>query len=347
MNQERIITAFASLGKVLQSIGNNEEWQGFGIGLTQEEYLSLDALVCRQKSINGWFTEENVRLSMRSIGNQLTYNALKEWRNAYDSSKGKKRVAVIMAGNIPLVGFHDFLSVLISGHFCVVKLSSDDKQLLPEIAKLIVKFEPELSDYFYFTEGLIGHVDAVIATGSDNSAIYFERYFAKYPHIFRKNRTSVAVLNGTETRDELILLGHDVFDYFGLGCRSISHIVIPSDYDLNRFFEAIVSFEALTRHHKYANNYDYNKAICLLNKVDLLDNNFVLLRETEELFSPLGMLHYHRYDKTSDVLSFLTLHKEKIQIVVGKEFLDFGKAQSPMLTEYSDGLDTMAFLSSI
>lgn len=347
MDQERIINAFASLGKVMQSIGNGEEWPGFSIGLTKEEYLSIDRIVCDQKPLNGWFTEQNVRLSFRSIANQLTQESLRSWCNAYDYSDNPKRVATIMAGNIPLVGFNDFLCVLISGHFCVVKLSSDDKQLLPELSKIVLKFEPELSSHFCFTPGVIGEVDAVIATGSDNASVFFESYFAKYPHIFRKNRTSVAVLNGTETKEELNRLGHDVFDYFGMGCRNVSHLIIPSDYDLNRFFEAIVPFAAVGNHHKYANNYNYNKSVYLLNNVNLLDNNFVLLRESEELFSPLSLLNYHRYQKTSEVAAYLELHKEKIQIVIGKEYLDFGEAQSPLLSDYPDGIDTMAFLSSL
>ena len=253
-------------------------------------------------------------------------------------------VAIIMAGNIPLVGFHDFLCVLLSGNKAVCKLSSDDKTLLPALGEHLISFVPEIKEDIMFTTGRIGPVDAVIATGSDNSLTYFESYFGKYPHIFRKNRTSVAVFSGNETEDEIKELGKDIFRYFGLGCRNVSHIILPTGFELPRFFEAIIDYGEIIHNNKYGNNYDYNKAVYLMNQHKLLDNNFVLLRESEELFSPLSMIHYHFYDDVSEVETYLKEHQEKIQVVVGDNFLPFGQAQCPKLDDYADGVDVMRFL---
>jgi hypothetical protein len=198
-----------------------------------------------------------------------------------------------------------------------------------------------------FTEARIGQVDAVIATGSDNSSQYFEQYFGKYPHIFRRNRTSVAILDGSETKNEIVQLGHDIFDFFGLGCRNVAHLLIPEGFDINRFFEGIVEHSNVIQHNKYANNYDYNKAVYLLNKEPLLDNNFVLLRETEDLYSPLGMVHYHSYKTYQEVEDYLSLREKNIQAVVGHGFIPFGNAQKPTLSDYADGVDTMHFLNSL
>jgi hypothetical protein len=347
MKRNQWIRAFDALGNLMRLLGNNQPWPGFNSGLTEEEYHSLQVLINKQVIHNGWFTPQNVRSAMLALGAQLEITKLEEWCNRYEFADTPKKVALIMAGNIPLVGFHDFLCVLLSGNKVVAKLSSEDKQLLPALATHLIKFEPELAEWIRLTDGKIGEVDAVIATGSDNSAVYFEQYFGKYPHIFRRNRTSVAVLNGSETKEELLQLGHDVFDYFGLGCRNVSHLIIPENFDLNRFFEAIVTFGEIVNHHKYANNYDYNKAVYLLNKVELLDNNFVLLRETEDLFSPLGMLHYHRYKDVKEVEEYLINYAEKIQAIVGKGYIPFGAAQCPSLDDYADGVDTMRFLEKL
>lgn len=187
-------------------------------------------------------------------------------------------------------------------------------------------------------------MDAIIATGSGNSMRYFESYFGHLPHLFRKNRTSVAVLTGNETKEELEALGDDIFKHYGLGCRNVSHLILHKDFDINRFFEAIINQSDVVNLHKYANNYDYNKAIYLMNLEQILDNGFVLLKESEELFSPLAMLFYHRYEAFSEVESYLEKHKEDIQAVVGHGYLPFGSAQCPTLTDFADGVDTMSWL---
>ncbi len=347
MKQETIIKGFAQLGKLMRALGNNDEWTDFSVGVTKQEFEALEYTINRQFALNGWFVKENVRLSLLSLGNELTEDNLSSWAENYTYSENAKRVGVIMAGNIPLVGFHDFLSVLISGNHVVAKLSSDDATLLPKLAEHLIQFTPELESRITFSQGPIGQVDAVIATGSNNSLKYFEQYFGKYPHIFRKNRTSLAVLDGTETKEQLFELGRDIFQYFGLGCRNVSHLMIPQDFELNRFFEGIVDHGNVVNNNKYGNNYDYNKAIFLMNKAELLDNNFVLLRESNELFSPLSMLNYQRYSDQSGVREFLELHKDDLQVIVGNQYAPFGKAQAPSLSDYADGIDTMEWLSQL
>ena len=284
---------------------------------------------------------------MRSLGSQLTNEKLEEWVAPYSFSETPKKVAIIMAGNIPLVGFHDFLSVLISGNSAVCKLSSDDKSLLPALVDCLIKFFPEVKDRITFTIGRIGEVDAVIATGSDNSLTYFNQYFGKYPHIFRKNRTSVAVIRGDESKEDFNALGHDIFDYFGLGCRNVSHLFLPQGFELKRFFEGIIGHSNVINHNKYGNNYDYNKAIFLMNQHVLFDNNFVLLRESNLLFSPLSMVHYQFYEKQEEIDAYLHTFQDKIQVVVGKNYTPFGNAQNPILSDYADGVDTLKFLNGL
>jgi hypothetical protein len=341
------IKGFAQLGKLMRSLGENNDWIGFDSGVTELEYDSLNELINRQVNYNGWFTEKNVRQSLMALGGQVTEDKLIAWVKNYSFAENPKKVALIMAGNIPLVGFHDFLAVLLSGHKVVCKLSSDDKFLLPALSNQLVQFVPELREYIEFSTGKIGMIDAVIATGSDNSTHYFDHYFGKYPHIFRKNRTSVAVIDGNESEADFNLLGHDIFDYFGLGCRNVSHLIVPKGFDLNRFFAGIVNHFDVVNNNKYANNYDYNKAVYLMNQLELLDNNFVLLRETTELFSPLSMIHYHFYENQEEVKTYLSEHDSEIQAVVGNGYIPFGQAQCPMLDDYADGIDTLKFLNGL
>ncbi len=347
VKQEEIIQGFVQLGRLMTSVGENHDWEGFSSGVTKDEYEALQTLVDRQIAFNGWFIAENVRQSLTALGSMLTEEKLTNWTKDYGYSTSPKSVALIMAGNIPLVGFHDFLCVLISGNTAVCKLSSDDKTLLPALVEHLITFVPALKERIVLTTGRIEQMEAVIATGSDNSLKYFEQYFGKYPHIFRGNRTSLAVLTGEETKEEIERLGTDIFSYFGLGCRNVSHVLFPKEFEISRFFEGIFPFSNVINNNKYGNNYDYNKAVYLMNRVDLLDNNFVLIRETEELFSPLAMVNYHFYETQDEVNEYISLHQEKIQVVVGKEYTPFGKAQSPELDDYADGVDTMKWLSEL
>ena len=331
----------------MTSLGENKDWDNFSVGVTESEYLSLQTVINRQFSYNGWFTKENVRGSLLKLGSSLIYSDLLNWSSSYTFSNEPRTIAVIMAGNIPLVGFHDFLSVLVSGNKIVAKLSSDDKTLLPALGQHLIEFIPGLKERIVFTSGRIGEIDAVIATGSDNSMQYFEQYFGKYPNIFRKNRTSIAVLKGDETEDDIKSLGSDIFDYFGLGCRNVSYLLLPEGFELSRFFEGVISYGEVIHNNKYGNNYDYNKAVYLMNKLEILDNNFCLLRESNELFSPLSMIHYQFYKDQSDIDNYIKEHESKIQVVVGRDYLDYGQAQCPAFNDYADGVDVMQWLNKL
>lgn len=331
----------------MRALGSSESWKDFSVGVTATEYAALEELVARQKVYNGWFTPENVRRSLFAQGAWLTEENLKDWLKDQWMPQAPKRVAIIMAGNIPLVGFHDFLCVLCAGHIAVCKLSSDDKTLLPALAAHLMEFAPELKERIEFTAGPIRGMQAVIATGNNNSTLYFQEYFGKYPHIFRHNRTSVAVIDGTESPEEMHALGDDIFSYFGLGCRNVTHLCFPEGYAIQRFFEAIFPYSDIVHNKKYGNNYDYNKAIFLLNLQNLLDNNFVLLRESLDLFSPIAMLNYHYYQSKDEVELYLSGLEPDIQVVVGHNYLPFGKAQSPQLRDYADGVDVMSWLANL
>lgn len=347
VKQKKIINGFVQLGKLMRALGSNETWSDFSTGLTATEYEEFNNLIQSQHHSNGWFTEDNVRKSFGALGDQLSESSLNKWVAQYNFTEKPKTVGIIMAGNIPLVGFHDFLCVVCSGNRALCKLSSIDKIMLPALTRYLIQFVPSLSERIMFTDARMPNLEAIIATGSDNSHQYFEHYFGKYPHVFRKNRTSIAVLNGCESETDLKLLGDDVFSYFGLGCRNVSHLLLPKGYNLDLFFGAIMDHSGVIENNKYANNYDYNKAVYLMNLHDLLDNNFVLLRESDELFSPLSMLHYHYYDDATDIAAYLTKHSEDLQAIVGLDYLAFGEAQRPGLDDYADGIDIMDWLSNL
>ncbi len=347
MERNEIIKALDQLGKVFRALGRAEDWAGTQLGVTEDEYLQLQTVINRQQVLNGWFTKDNVQQALLAHGENLTEERLSEWTSKYAYSSKPKKVAIIMAGNIPIVGFHDLLCVLLSGNSAVCKMSSDDKTLLPAIVHVLIQFNPEFNTRIQLTENRIGAVDAVIATGSDNSLKFFEEYFGKYPHIFRRNRTSVAVIDGSESKEELYELGNDIFNYFGLGCRNVSHLLVPKDYDFKPFFEGIVEHSGVISHFKYGNNYDYNRTVYLMNLHPMLDNNFVLLYENEELYSPLAMIYYQRYENETEVQNYLSKHSENIQAIVGKNFIPFGDAQRPGLDDYADGVNVMEWLDGI
>ena len=331
----------------MRNIGENKPWESFDIGITASEYDEFNALMGTLKHHNGWFTEEMIRKAIGNLGESLNKENLEQWCDQYTFSKKPKTIAVIMAGNIPLVGFHDFLCVLLSGNRVMAKMSSEDDKLLPVLAEFLICFYPEVKDFISFSDRNMKGFDAVIATGSNSSFLHFEQYFSKYPHIFRKNRTSIAILDGTESESQLKALGDDIFDFFGRGCRSVSHLLLPRSFEINKVFEHIVHQGAVINNKKYGNNYDYNKAVHLMNQEKLLDNNFVLLKETTLLSSPLGMLYYHFYDDVDEVNSYCEEHKDSIQCRVGAGGLPFGTAQFPKLNDYADNVDTMQWLNSL
>tara|TARA_R110002012_G_scaffold25079_2_gene83379 strand:+ start:99655 stop:100722 length:1068 start_codon:yes stop_codon:yes gene_type:complete len=309
-----------------------------------EEKISL------AKHKNGWFNRENILFSLDSWSKVLNQENLQHWIAPYNfvPKLEAKRVALIMAGNIPLVGFHDFLSVLITGHKVVVKLSSNDTVLLPFVADRLIEFEPSFNDAILFKEGQLPSFDMVIATGSNNTARYFEHYFKNKPHIIRKNRNSVAVLTGTESQEQLKALGEDIFRYYGLGCRSVSKLMVPHNYDFDAFFKAIYAYHPIVEQVKYANNYDYNKAVYLMSEFKLLDNGFLILKEDKSYASPIASLCFEKYESLAAALVQLQADEEKIQCIVAsgvvKNEIPFGKTQVPSLNDYADGVDTIDFL---
>jgi len=348
MNTKERIEILSKLRLILNNISEKKEWSGYELGINKDEYDKLVHTVLVAKVQNPWFTNESVLESFKGVSSWLTVNLLTEWLSRYDLEGIKpKTVAIIMAGNIPMVGFHDMISVFLSGHNVICKLSSDDKVLLPAIIEVLACFNPKVKEIIQFSENRLPKFDAVIATGSDNSAMYFETYFGKYPHIIRKNRTSIAIISGNETKDQLSILGKDIFTYFGLGCRNVSKILIPKDFVLDRFFEAIVDYGDVVNHNKYANNYDYNKAVYLMNLEQILDNNFILLKEDKSLHSPLGVLFYERYENQKELENYLAENKENLQAIIGEKYIPFGAAQCPALNDYADGVDTMRFLETL
>ena len=342
--QQRIST-FVQLGKILKAAGEQARWTGYDLGIAEAEYDALNENVIRAKVNNPWFTEENTRRAFRALAYMLEEEKLTEWTQAQDLEyEPNKLIGIIMAGNIPLVGFHDLLTVLISGNRALVKASSDDNILPLQIVQLLNLLNPEMAGRVQFAGPKMKGFDAVIATGSNNSARYFAQYFGDVPHIIRKNRNSIAVLTGEETEEELRAMGEDVFNYFGLGCRSITKLMLPEGYKIDSVFEALYDHNDVINHHKYANNYDYNKAVWLLNKEDLLDNGFLLMKQDEGICSPTGSLYYEFYSSDEQLNQRIVSASEEIQCVVGRNYIPFGKGQFPELWDYADGVDTLQWL---
>ncbi|MBS1772286.1 MAG: acyl-CoA reductase [Bacteroidetes bacterium] len=314
------------------------------ISSDNEEWIEVKH---RAVSANSWFTAGNVDLAVNNIAtNFLKANRLRQWVSQYPSQHAApKLVGIVMAGNIPLVGFHDLLCGIISGHNLLIKLSTKDNILITHLLHKLSEQAPEIKEQVKIADTLKG-CDAYIATGSNNTARYFEQYFGKYPNIIRKNRTSVAILDGSETPEELSLLADDIFSYFGLGCRNVTQVCLPHGYDLNILLEACKKYEDLIIHHKYKHNYDYYLAIYLLNKVPYITNNSLLMVENALPFSAVSVLHYRYYDDKQSLEKELS-ESDDIQCIVGKGHTAFGAAQSPQLNDYADGIDTMKFLCGL
>lgn len=330
-------TAFVALGHRLQNI-------------TDEEFTALAGAA---RASNGWFTEESIALAMKGIVKMLSETQLTEWLSRYpEEVKTPRKIGVVMAGNIPFVGFHDLLSVLISGHQLQAKLSSQDQVLMNFLISEIKQIAPEFS---IDTPERLTEADAYIATGSDNSARYFHYYFGKKPHVIRKNRTSVGILTGNETAEDFAALATDIFTYYGLGCRNVSKVFYPKDFDLNEVIDNFERFSSVANHHKYRNNYDYNKSILLVNRVAHKDNGFLLLRENDGLVSPISVLFTQAYDSYEGCAAKVNDMADKIQCIVSGDQSDhfrrpvvpFGGAQQPSVWDYADSVDTMEFLHKL
>ncbi len=352
MLQNEIKTNFIELGKFLSQFSENKVSRNENVLQNDLFFEDFQDLILLSQSHNGWFTPENVYFSIQSWAIALTEDNLNKWLSEYDFSAVKtKTVGLILAGNIPLVGFHDFLSVLISGHKVLIKTSSNDQKLLPFLSNYLISLNPELKDVITFTDEKLTNFDAIIATGNDNSARYFNFYFKDKPSIIRKNRNSVAVLTGNESQEQLIALGSDIFTYFGLGCRNVSKLFVPQNYDFKTFFEAIYQFKDVIYYPKYANNYDYNKAVFLMSNFKLLDNEFLTLKEDSSFASPISSVFYEFYTDISELKNRLASQKDQIQCLVSDDLfqnsVQFGATQTPLLSDYADNVDTIKFLLSI
>ena len=337
--KDRII-AFDKLGVQLNSWLN---------AIEEGKENELEQVIESARHHNGWFDKSQVLNSLNEILQWLNVDALTDWTNNYnlETITETKTIGVIMAGNIPLVGFHDYLSVLISGHKILAKLSSKDEVLIRFLNKELQIIEPRFKGFTDFSTERFTNIDAVIATGSDNSAKYFEYYFAKMPNIIRKNRTSIAVLTGKESKEEMHQLGNDIFKYYGLGCRNITKIYLPKGFSIDWFYEGILDHGDIINNHKYQNNYDYHKSLFLLNGENLWDNNFLMLKKDTAISSPVGVLYYEEYDDINDLKKELEVLQPKIQCSVGVFGFSLGEAQSPKLSDYSDNIDVLDFLLGV
>lgn len=323
--------------------------------LNGEENEVLQDSINRSCMHNSWFTKDFITFSLKSVSENLQKDILDKWISQYSLNADYaqfKRIAVIIAGNIPLVGFHDFLCVLITGNKFIGKLSSKDRFLLPALAEILVESDPHFKNFIEFTEDRLPEFDAVIATGSDNTSRYFEYYFGKYPHIIRKNRKSIAILSGNETLEELERLADDIFLYFGLGCRNVSKIFLPENYDFSLMIRAFQKYEFIIQNNKYYNNREYYKTILILDKKPFFDEGFFLLKEDTGLSSPVSVIYFEKYESVSALRKIIDLKKESLQCIISNDSrfdntIGFGTAQMPSISDYADGVDVIEFLNKI
>ncbi|WP_026755921.1 acyl-CoA reductase [Sediminibacter sp. Hel_I_10] len=352
MDLQQRINALTHLGKFLSQFSTEGITRNDAILHNDVFFEGFQHQMKLASETNGWFTKENICFALEGWSQQLKENQIKQWVSKYTFHiETPKTIAIVMAGNIPLVGFHDFISVLISDHSVLVKQSSNDKHLLPYLAKYLEYVEPGFRNRIRFTEGKLENFDAVIATGSNNTARYFEYYFKDKPSIIRKNRNSIAILTGKENEDQLKALSEDIFRYYGLGCRNVSKLYVPKDYDFELFFKAMYNWHPIIHQNKYANNYDYNKAVYLMSEFQMLENGFLMIKEDESFASPIATLFYEYYDSKAALQTEIENKKDQIQCVVASGFkaseIEFGQTQLPNLWDYADDVDTISFALTI
>lgn len=346
MKNIKIINSFCFLGQFL-----NAHLAGIKINQLESFHDELTSIIDSNFHHNGWFTKANVKMALGQIASLLDEKELISFSNQIVSTNQKK-VAVIMAGNIPAVGFHDFLCVLLANHKIIIKNASTDNLLIPFFAKLIIHFDSDFADKIEFSNGKISGMQAVIATGNNNSSKYFQFYFAKYPNIIRKNRNSIAILTGNETSIELGSLGKDIFNYYGLGCRNVSKLYVPINYNFAKLFDAFYQFKEVAENKKYFNNYEYYRAIFLLDQLKFLDNNFIIVKEDKALSSPVSVLYFEFYENLESLAEIVRPIKDQIQCIVGQKItqlanVEFGKTQTPGLTDFADNVNTLEFLNGL
>lgn len=328
MSKSRFIALISSLKEYFSSSTNKEK---------------IELFVDKSMQENPWFTKELINFSMNAIEEQFL--DVHKWIEFFELEGDSelvepKNVGLVLPGNLPAVGLHDVLMVLASGNFCLVKLSSQDKFLMTMYIQAI----QEVSEYSIEIVDKITSVDRVIATGSDFAGSYFTQYFKHIPHIIRKNRSSIAILHGNESLEDFQALGKDIFTYYGLGCRNVSSIFVPRNFDLIPLFDVLTTFQEVMDHHKYANNYQYQKTLMLLNQIPHFDLGNLLVLEKEDLVSAVGVLHLHYYDDQAEIAQVINQAMDKIQCIVGNDYINFGKAQQPALNDFADGVNTYQWL---
>lgn len=331
MNTQERIEVMVKLGKYIKK--NEEEWKW----VKERAYRE-----------NPWFIPEFIDTASSNIAyGFLEKSKLEKWVKQYNINENKtaKAIGVVMAGNIPLVGFHDLLAVFISGNKALIKPSSKDEVLIKHVVRKMCEWNDEVASLIFFADMLKG-CDAYIATGSNNSGRYFEYYFSKYPHIIRKNKTSVAVLTGDESREEIHFLADDIQLYFGSGCRNITKLYVPEGYDFLRLLDALKKYDYLIDFHKYKHNFDYQLALLIMNNKAYMNNGSIILTENESVFSPISRVNYEYYSDKNKLIENLQ-NNESIQCIVGQKFIPFGAVQKPSLNDYADGVDTMKFLTQL
>ncbi len=343
MNINRRIQLISDIGEFLknyldENYDNNND----------NKLVEFKDVIIKAQSKNPWFTDANIKVNLTYWSKKLTKHNLNKWLSKYNlNNTSRKNIAIIMAGNIPLVGFHDFICVFLSGHNSIIKLSNSDNCIIPFLTDLMkLPFER-----IVYSDSFLKDYDGVIATGSDNTSRYFDYYFKNKRSIIRKNRNSIAILNGEECDDDLKSLSQDIFTYFGLGCRNVSKLYVPKNYNFDLFFNSIFCYKELINNHKYANNYDYNKAIYLMSEYKFLDNGFFIVKEGNEMHSPISTINFEYYDNVSILKEKIYLEDDNIQCIVSNiEFkgkVNFGETQNPSLNQYADNIDVMRFLLTI
>lgn len=356
MNIEKRIIAFSRLGNLLNDfiLSFNDE-----VVLNKNnKFIFLKSSVLKAHSENGWFSTENILTALQAISCYLNYDNLKKWiiKEGFLVKKktGQKKIFVIMAGNIPAVGFHDFLCVLISGNIFIGKLSSYDKYLLPALSYLLIEIEPEFKQQILFSQNIVKDFDALIATGSNNTSRYFEYYFGNYPNIIRKNKNGVAILTGNETIDNLKGLCRDIFLYYGLGCRNVSKLYVPISYSFDKFLISSNDYRKILSNNKYYNNYKYYKSIFQINNENHIDSGFFIIKQSKAIASPVSVIHYETYSDINQLENLINDDLENMQCIVTNLTLinypiiiDFGKSQFPNLWTFSDGINTLKFFNGL
>ena len=340
--------SLVQFGKFLRSFLDSDSWPGFQSGVDQREFDNFKSYTEKAESNNAWFSRKMIRLSMESWAKNLSEDNIDKWMSKYDvPSSINKNVLIICAGNLPLVGFHDIVCCILLNINTQVKLSKNDNVLIPAILNVLYLFDSELQDRIKICKEKPDNYNYVIATGSNNSNRYFEYYFGKFPHIFRRNRTSIAVVHSEISDDQLKSLSHDMLQYYGLGCRSVTKLYLPEKFSLDRIYNSVFNYKDLINHNKYMNNYDYNRSIFLLGKKLFFDNGFLILKEDKSLFSPISVVNFEYYSSMETLEKELNVLSNEIQCRVGEGGIPFGTAQKPELWDYADGVDTIDFLTKI